>query len=242
MAKILWRGNTDDGNMRGEGIFEILQTEDNLKQQLRQIEVAGRTCYQSEKGVPTFESAERFIRMIMGRGHESVIEHSLLTVRFSNVSRGKSHEMVRHRLCAFSQESTRYVDESNLRFVLPPHKEMIEGHPNGMFMRKPGGNTINIQAEVDRIEDRYRELLESGWQPQDARQFLPIGVCAQIVVSANFREWRHIMRMRTSKAAHWEIRYIMCDLLEKLKEIIPVIFEDFEFAPEPDSNGYRYTV
>jgi len=228
MAEILWRGNTDDGFMRGEGFFEIIQTKDNLKQQLRNIEVAGRVCYQSEKGTPTFESAEKFIRMILKRGHESVIEHSLLTVRFSNVSRGKSHEMVRHRLCAFSQESTRYVDESNLRFVMPPHWDQ---------------NEANMVIEMgSSYESAYKYWRDLGYPPQDARQFLPIGVCAQIVVSANFREWRHIFRMRTQKAAHWEIRYIMCDLLTTLKDIIPVIFEDFEFSPEPDSNGYMYTL
>lgn len=249
MAEILWRGDTSDGNMRGEGRFEILQDEDAIRNQMWLIEKAGRVCYQSNTNMITDDTAEKFIRMILRRGHESVIEHSLLTVRFSNVSRGFTHEMVRHRLAAFSQESTRYVDyagdkldleKAELAFVVPPHREFGESEKAALdadwMLFEDFGAMVSIYKRT------YKGLRKAGWAPQDARQFLPIGVCAQIVVSANFRAWRHIFRMRTQKAAHWEIRYIMCDLLANLKEIIPVIFEDFEFSPKLDSNGYRYTL
>ena len=96
--------------LKDAGTYDILTPESELREQLLRIERAGRTCYQSEKSEITTATAEKFVRMILKRGHESVIEHSNMTVRFSNISRGFTHEMVRHRLCAFSQESTRYVD------------------------------------------------------------------------------------------------------------------------------------
>lgn len=248
MAKILHRGHIlgADGLMRGEGVSEILQTEGNLKEQLLRIEKVGRICYRSERREITPESSNKFIRMIMRRGHESVIEHSSLSVIFSNISRGFTHECVRHRLCAFSQESTRYCDYSGgtldleraeLVFILPPHKEM---------------NEITEPLMVDRvehIEDVYYTLRTIGdgkaWNPEDARQFLPIGIASKIAITANFREWRHIMAMRTQSAAHWEIRYVLYDLLTRLKGIIPVIFEDFTNLDEDgsllrDENNYGY--
>ena len=243
MARILHRGNDDDGLMRGEGKFEIVQWYDELKRQLMYIEVCGRICYRSERRKTDSESADNLIRRIIKSGHESGIEHSSLTVIFSDVSRGFTHEMVRHRLCAFSQESTRYcdysggkldLDEAELTFIYPPHKE---------------STAIDI-AVIDGIESNYKIRREQGWPPQDARQFLPIGIASKIAVTANFREWRHIMAMRTQKAAHWEIRSVMCDLLAELKDVIPVIFEDFyrpyrfnqPLVPILDKDGYAYYV
>lgn len=246
MAKILHKGDTSDGLMRGEGKFEIIQGHSALQRQLLYIEVCGRICYRSERRKVDAESADKFVRMIMRRGHESVIEHSSLTVIFSNVSRGFSHECVRHRLCAFSHESTRYVDyaggkldldAAELAFIAPPHKELSD---IGWYRNfKPDDADITQSATM--LETIYNNLRQSGWQPQDARQFLPIGIATKIAVTANFREWRHIFAMRTQKAAHWEIRYIMCDLLAKLKEIIPIIFEDFHFAGQ-DKDGYAYYI
>lgn len=243
MAKILHRGNTDDGFMRGEGEFSVLQTMSILYEQLRYIEEAGRICYRSDKGNTGVEQCDFFIRSLIKKDHESVIEHSCLTVIFSNVSRGFTHEMVRHRLAAFSQESTRYVDydggtmdleTAELSIVMPPHQDIeYSGDAAGL---SSGHNLAYRQ------EEEYKYLRRAGWPPQDARQFLPIGIAAKIAVTANFREWRHIFRMRTQLAAHWEIRYIMCDLLLWLKDVIPVIFEDFIFSETPDKNGYMYTL
>jgi len=245
MAKVLWRGDTSDGFMRGEGKFEIQQNLSDIMNMMITIEAAGRTCYRSQVGEITPATAGQFLRMILKRGHESVIEHSCLTVKFINVSRGFTHEMVRHRLCAFSQESTRYVDyaggkldleESELKFIMPPHKDCQRGGRNII------SHGVSTGHMVDTIENFYKHLRSHGWSPQDARQFLPIGICSQIVVTANFREWRHIFKMRTQKAAHWEIRYVMCDLLKMLKDVVPVVFEDFVFSPEPDKDGYMYTL
>lgn len=226
------------------GSYEILTPESELKDQLLRIERAGRVCYQSERGPITQESAEKFIRMLLKRGHESVIEHSCLTVLFHNCSRGFTHELVRHRLASFSQESTRYVDYAKggegpnldtfrLRCIVPPHRD-----PNETVVLE-NGQEISASEMLSQIETYYRGLRKAGWLPEDARQVLPTAIKADIVTSANFREWRHIFEMRTQKAAHWEIRGVMTKLLEELKQTIPPIFEDFVQAGV-DGNGLKY--
>ena len=163
--------------------------------------------------------------MLRNRGHESVLEHSCMTVEFNNVSRGFTHELVRHRLASFTQESTRYVDESNFYVVIPPDKDESE---KIVDLELSDGKKIKISFKewADLNEQMYRGLRKAGWIPQDARQILPIGIKSQIVVTANFREWRHIFKLRTDPSAHWEIRYVMSNLLEDVKERIPVIFDD----------------
>ncbi|KKN63223.1 hypothetical protein LCGC14_0504130 [marine sediment metagenome] len=263
MAKILHRGNTNDEFMRGEGTFQIMQTIADLRSQLRVIEVAGRICYRSDKGITNLDQCAKFIRMLIKRGHESVIEHSSLTVIFSDVSRGFTHELVRQRLASFSQESTRYVDydggkmdldKAELTFIYPPHQKLPKTSTLGAI---ENGLSITKQLQLfgpDEIEHVYQSLRKDGWPPEDARQFLPIGIASKIMVTANFRQWRHIMKMRTQKKAHWEIRYMMCDLLTTLKKLLPVIFEDFHYEypehrvsgdpniPLTDKNGYAYYI
>ena len=215
-----------------------------LKKQLKRIEIAGRTCYQSEKQEVTEKSAEQFIRMLLKKGHESVLEHTYLTVKFINCSRGFTHEMVRHRLAAYSQESTRYVDYAKkgegpdlnkfeLKCVVPPHKNEQEK------VVLDDGRKLSLKDMFEQVELFYRGLRKAGWLPQDARQILPTGITAELVVTANWREWRHIFKMRTSRAAHWEIRSVMVKLLQELKGIIPVMFEDFsESGVDPDGIAY----
>lgn len=239
MAKILHRGNTDDGFMRGEGEATVIQSARELQQQLITIEGCGRICYRSdqERIVPSLFDANKFIRSLIKRGHESVIEHSSITVIFSNVSRGFTHEMVRHRLASFSQESTRFVDYDGGTMDLEAAELVIVAPPHWN-----DGSVMVVAEDADVMERNYQNWRRSGDAPQDVRQFLPIGIAAKIAVTANFREWRHIFRMRTQLAAHWEIRYIMCDLLLWLKDVVPVIFEDFTFSETPDKNGYMYTL
>jgi len=229
--------------LKNAGSFKILTPKKELHEQLLRIERAGRTCYQSEKKI-TEKSAKKFVKMILGRGHESVIEHSNMTVQFSNLSRGFTHELVRHRLCAFSQESTRYVDYARegegvdldafqLKCIVPPHRD------ENKKVELEDNRKLSIKEMYGEIEKFYRALRKSDWIPEDARQVLPIGIKSQIVVSANLREWRHIFKMRTSKFAHWEIRKIMGDLLVKVQKIVPVVFDDFVLAGK-DKNGLRY--
>jgi len=191
---------------------------------LQLIELAGRTAYQSRGKITPF-SAEKFVKMIIKRGHESVIEHSAMTVEFNNVSRGFTHEIVRHRLASFTQESTRYVDKSSFRVVIPPDKDKDE---KIVTLKLPNEEelAVSFQEWMDLNEQMYRGLRKKGWIPQDARQVLPIGITSQIVVTANFREWRHIFKLRTVPNAHWEIREVMGNLLKEVKEKVPVIFDD----------------
>lgn len=215
--------------LKNAGRFEVLALMCGMNEgPIQLIERAGRTCYQSQDKI-TAESAKKFVLMLRKRGHESVLEHSYMTVQFNDVCRGFTHELVRHRLCSFSQESTRYVDESDFKVVVPPHKDenervsltTLEGHKI----------TLSIREWFSLNEAMYRKLREVGWKPEDARQVLPIAIKSQIVVSANLREWRHIFKMRTSKAAHWEIRRVMINLLQSVQNNIPVLFDDFKVIP-----------
>ena len=185
---------------------------------LKSIEKAGRTCYKSEDRI-TDESAEAFVRMLIERGHESVLEHESITVRFV-CDRGVSHEIVRHRLASYSQESTRYCNYSGDRFG------------NQITFIKPcfleegtGGYKLWKQAMFV-AEKEYFELLNWGCTPQEARSVLPNSVKTEIVMTANMREWRHFLKLRTAKAAHPQMRELTVPLLEELQERIPVVFDD----------------
>jgi len=182
---------------------------------LETIEMAGRTCYKSEEKI-TSESAEKFVRMIIKRGHESVIEHMNASVRFIT-NRGVTHELVRHRLCAFSQESTRYVNYggSDIEFIKPVwSKNVDKDSMHRWFCAMMDAETV------------YQSLLMDGWRPEQAREVLPNSLKTEIVTTANLREWRHIFRLRTSKAAHPQMRDLMRSCLEGFKKAIPVLFDD----------------
>ena len=148
--------------------------------------------------------------------------HGYMTVRFSDVSRGFTHELVRHRLCAFSQESTRYVDEKESAIVAPPEISVDEGwglqqkHTHPSF-RELGNNAFAA----------YQSLQKRGWPKEDARQILPIGLANEIVCTANLKEWIWIMKMRTSHTAHWEIRFMMIQVLQELQKLYPGLFNSF---------------
>jgi len=197
---------------------------------LQLIELAGRTSYQSRDKI-TDESASKFVEVIRKGGHEAVIEHSAMMVEFNNCSRGFTHELVRHRIAAFLQESTRYVDESNLRVVIPPNKD---ADAKLVDLTLSDGHAIKVSFRdwVELNEQMYRGLRKADWVPQDARQVLPTGVVAQIVMTANFREWRHVFTLRCAPDAHWEIRRVMVNLLKDVKQRVPVVFDDFEIDEE----------
>jgi thymidylate synthase (FAD) len=213
------------------------------------IENAGRTCYQSEKKETGKPYTESFIKMMKDRGHHSVLEHSSLTIKFSKVSRGFTHELVRHRLASFSQESTRYVDESNFEFVLPPFINKDDLSKINIPINLLDKDAIPIEDEfyldevLEIIKQTYEQLQSlHGWKKQDARQFLPIGITNDIVITANFREWMHILELRTSKAAHWEIRSMMINVLADLQSLIPIIFDDLVISDDVDSYGIKWAI
>ena len=180
---------------------------------LKRIEKAGRTCYKSEDRI-TEESAEAFVRMLIERGHESVLEHESITVRFV-CDRGISHEIVRHRLASYSQESQRYVRyNGDIEFINP---------------RMPNAKAYEAWQELcERAEETYKELLSHGVQPQQARSVLPNSVKTELVMTANLREWRHFLKLRTAKAANPQMRELTVPLLHELQEQIPVVFDDIK--------------
>lgn len=214
--------------------FEIL-SDLNGDRILRAIESAGRTCYKSEDKI-TETSAPRFCGMILSKQHESVVEHESMTVKFV-VDRGVSHELVRHRLCSFSQESTRYCNygkAEHVTFVAPPWcPDLNLGEYSRLYVIHNWHEYINGSYATARwllsmaqAEDSYLNLLADGWQPQQARAVLPNSLKTEIVVTANLREWRHIFRLRTSKAAHPQMRQIMEPLLMQVRAMVPVLFDN----------------
>lgn len=197
--------------------FEIM---DNIDGQeiIRKIEQFGRICYKSE-GKITDGSAEKFIRNIIKNGHESVIEHEKVSVKII-CDRGVSHELVRHRIASYSQESTRYCNYYNDKFG----KELTMVKP--IFWEEGSeGYRIWVNA-MEAVEKAYFELIEAGAEPQEARSILPNSLKTEIIVTMNLREWRHFFKLRTSKRAHPQMREIACPLLDAFKQQIPIIFGD----------------
>ena len=199
--------------------YDILTPIDGLAE-LKAIERAARTCYKSESAITEDgESAKKLIRRLIEGGHEAMLEHSFLSVKFT-VDRGVTHELVRHRLCSFAQDSTRYCNYSkekfghDVRFVIPY-----------FFEDKPDAMEIWTEA-CARAEQAYFDLLDGDATPQEARTVLPNSTAAEIVMSGNYREWRHILKLRTAQAAHPQMREIMQPLSVELKRRLPVIFDD----------------
>jgi len=198
--------------------YEIL-TPINSAEILRSLEKVARTCYKSEEKIGE-GTAEKIIKMLVSNRHEAMIEFFDITVKFIS-NRGFSHEMVRHRLCSFAQESTRYCNYSADKFG----NEITVIEP---YWYEQGNNFADQQwfMEMGRIEKTYFMLLESGLKAQDARGVLPNDLKTEINVKANLREWRQIFKLRTSSAAHPDMKRLMIPLCQELSEKIPIIFED----------------
>lgn len=178
------------------------------------IERAGRTCYKSEDRI-TPDSANKFIKMIMSKNHESVIEHASACFKIIT-DRGITHELVRHRIASFSQESTRYCNYGKEKF----NNEISVIEPPGLTTEA----RENWITACEFSEKTYLHMLDLGVSPQIARSILPTCLKTEIVVTANFREWRHIIDLRTSQAAHPQIRQVIQSVAIKLQELSPTIF------------------
>lgn len=185
---------------------------------LKHLERAGRVCYKSEDKI-TDGSAEKFIRNIIKRGHESVLEHEKITVIII-CDRGVTHELVRHRIASYSQESTRYCNYTNEKFG----SELTFINP--CFWTEDDPRYIVWKGQMEQIENAYNQLIEAGASPQEARSILPNSLKTEIVVTMNIREWRHFFKLRSSTAAHPQMREIANMLLAAFKEKIPVLFDD----------------
>ena len=187
-----------------------------------------RTCYKSERRkLPGWDSPysdtridaardadQQLVRSLIKNGHHSVLEFGWLAVRFKT-SIGVSRELIRHRLLSFAEQSTRYVnfDKRGFEFVMPPCSGIEQEVVRSMCMT---------------AASNYTSLVSNGTKPEIARAVLPLCTATEINAAGNFREWRHVLQLRTSSAAHPEIRALMTPLLEELKDSVPVIFDDIE--------------
>lgn len=197
-----WSGDPSDGAF--------------LPEMIRFIELVGRVCYKSEDRI-TDESASRFVDMLVERGHLSVIEHAALTVKYVG-SRAMSHQLVRHRLGSFSQESQRYCNygrSDKLLAVIPPSVH-ADAAARKEYIR-----------EVESAYAAYLALLGKGIRAEDARHLLPNATKTEIVTTFNLRQWRHAIEERgLNAAAQWEIRRITLAVLDAFRKLLPDIFED----------------
>ena len=197
--------------------FEIL-TELNGNDILKRIERIGRVCYKSEDRI-TGGSAERFIRNLVSRGHESVIEHISVTVKIV-CDRGVSHEIVRHRIASYSQESTRYCNYSSGGFG----NELTVIRP--YFWEESSEKYQIWLNSMKAAEDAYMALIGLGASPQEARSVLPNSLKTEIVATMNLREWRHFFKMRADAHAHPQMRETAVPILKEFQKRIPIIFDD----------------
>lgn len=202
--------------------YIIIEDDLNGEEILKKIEKCGRTAYKSEDKI-TKDSARKFAAMIISRKHESVLEHHLITVRVI-CDRGITHEIVRHRVASYTQESTRYCNYAKGKF------------DNELTFIKP--NFWNIENRTDKTkfeiwkesladaEKNYMKLIESGATPQEARSVLPNSLKSEIVVTMNLRSWRNFFVLRTDKSAHPQMIQIAQMIKSEFQKNIPIIFDD----------------
>ena len=193
----------------------------NGQEILKKIEQCGRICYKSEDKIKE-GSAEKFVASIIKRGHEAVLEHASFTVKFV-VDRGVSHEIVRHRIASYCQESTRYCNYIKDDFgseitVIKPF--FLEEETDGWFLWK---------NSCEAAEYAYFGMLDWGCTAQEARSVLPNSLKTELMMTANLREWRTFFKLRTAASAHPQMREVTIPLLEELKTLIPVVFDDIKY-------------
>jgi thymidylate synthase (FAD) len=200
-----------------EASVELAQ-ELNPAEIMKHIERAGTVCYKSESNISD-TSAEKFIANIIKSGHESVLEHVSITFKII-CDRGITHEIVRHRLASYSQESSRYCDYSGNKFG----GELTFIKP--CFWSEDDENYFTWRQTMAFVEHIYLMLREKGARPEQARSILPNSLKTEIFMTANLREWRHFLKLRTSKRAHPQMREIALKIYEILNEKLPVFFSD----------------
>lgn len=185
---------------------------------LQHIELCGRVCYKSEDKI-TESSAPVFVSNIIKRGHEAVLEHFTITAKFI-CDRGVSHEIVRHRLASYCQESTRYCNYSKDGFG----GEITVIQP--CYLATCGAGYQMWKEACEAAETAYFNMLNFGCSPQEARAVLPNSLKTEVVMTANLREWRHFFNLRTAPAAHPQMREVAKMLLKQMREMVPGVFDD----------------
>ena len=174
------------------------------------LEHAGRACYRSE---PKGQYA-KFVQARIREGHESIIEHASLTFDINGISRACSHQLVRHRIASYSQESQRYVDMSAPEFVVPP---TVAENPEAQAV---------WDEFMGRVADAYHRLRDLGVRKEDARFVLPNATATRIIATMNFRSLRHFFTVRCEPAAQWEIRALALEMLRQVYALAPATFGD----------------
>lgn len=185
---------------------------------IKHLELCGRVCYKSEEKISE-DSAQNFLANIIKRGHEAVLEHFSFTVKFI-CDRGVSHEIVRHRLASYCQESTRYCNYSKDSFGT----EITVIKP--LFLEEGTKGWDFWKHSCEEAETQYFNLLDWGCTAQEARSVLPNSLKTEVVMTADIREWRHFLKLRCSPAAHPQMREVALVLLDKVRSRIPVLFDD----------------
>lgn len=189
----------------------------------RKLEYIGRICYKSAEYI-TDESAEKFVRTLIRNGHEAMLEHAGMTVIFT-VDRGVSHELVRHRLASFAQESTRYCNYSKDKFG----NEITVIKP--CFLEEGSAEYIDWTAAMRECEARYFRMLGEGSTPQEARSVLPNSLKTEVVMTANYRELRHFLKLRAAGVTgkpHPQMLEVAVPMLNELREKLPALFDDIQ--------------
>lgn len=185
---------------------------------MKHLEVCGRVCYKSEDKISD-TSADTFLAGIIKRGHEAVVEHYSITVKFT-CDRGVSHEIVRHRLASYCQESTRYCNYSKGGFG----SEITVIEP--LYFSDDSAGYHIWRRSCEAAENAYFDLLDLGCSPQEARAVLPNSLKTEVVMTADIREWRHFLRLRDSLAAHPQMREVAHMLLLEFRRMMPILFGD----------------
>ena len=175
------------------------------------IEAAARTCYQSEHN----PNRPSLIPQLIKNGHESVLEHGSASFKISGISRALTHQLVRHRLCSFSQQSQRYVREDGFEYIVPPSIIKI-------------GKEKEFIKQMENIQEMYTYWKNLGIRNEDARYVLPNACSTKLVITANMREYRTIIKLRCEKHAQWEIRSLFIEILNILSQKCPNIFMDLK--------------
>ena len=197
---------------------------------LRKLEIIGRTCYKSTDKI-TEDSAPKFVAGLIKRGHEAMLEHASVTVKFVT-DRGISHEIVRHRIASYAQESTRYCNYTKdkfgkeLTFIIP---EFLEYGSEGFKIWKEA---------MKKAEKDYFAMIDAGYKAEEARDLLPHSIKTELIMTANLREWRNFFKLRAANstgAAHPQMLEVTRPLLSDFKNLIPVVFDDITY--EGDDYG-----
>lgn len=209
---------------------EVLLTSATVyEEMLKNIEQAGRVCYKSEDKITNdIASTEKFIEMLIKRRHESVLEHKSISV-LVQCDRGVTHEIVRHRIASYSQESTRYCNYSKDKFNSEINViDIGTGFRYNFLDEKDIKKYTEWLYAMEDAEKHYLKMIELGATPQEARSVLPTSLKTEIVITMNIREWRHFFKLRSSNAAHPQMREISDMILERFIILFPVFFKDLK--------------